>query len=139
MARNSPREPLMAAVLLILLIYQLYSVNPSDEMPAVVANATAVADLTHRRTAIEEGNQLMVRRIAELKNKLAEVDRLPSPPAEKEDVVLNTTFPGLTELPRLGERCGQLPCPAEWSMSCPCSQPGTCIIGAARREGAGGG
>ena len=116
MARNSPREPLMAAALLILLIYQLYSVNPSDEMPAVVAHAaTAVADLTeetealHRRTAIEEGNQLMVRRIAELKNKLAEVDRLPSPPAEKEDVVLNTTFPGLTELPRLGERCGQLP------------------------------
>jgi len=111
MARNSPREPLMAAVLLILLIYQLYSVNPSDEMPAVVANATAVADLTHRRTAIEEGNQLMVRRIAELKNKLAEVDRLPSPPAEKEDVVLNTTFPGLTELPRLGERCGTTPLP----------------------------
>ena len=137
MARNSPREPLMAAALLILLIYQLYSVNPSDEMPAVVANATAVADLTHRRTAIEEGNQLMVRRIAELKNKLAESSI--GLPAEKEDVVLNTTFPGLTELPRLGERCGQLPCPAEWSMSCPCSQPGTCIIGAARREGAGGG
>ena len=114
MARNSPREPLMAAALLILLIYQLYSVNPSDEMPAVVAHAaTAVADLTeetealHRRTAIEEGNQLMVRRIAELKNKLAESSI--GLPAEKEDVVLNTTFPGLTELPRLGERCGQLP------------------------------
>ena len=120
MSRNSQREPLVAAGLLILLIYQLYSVSPSVEVPAVVghaANATAAADLNeetealHRRTAIEEANQLMQRRIAELKDKLAEVDRLPSPPVEKEDVVLNTTFPALSDLPRLGERCGQFLCP----------------------------
>ena len=137
MARSSHRALLVAAGLLILLIYQLNSASPSVKVTALghassshAANAEvadhveeAESDALHRRTAIGEANQLMTAieeanqqmqsRIADLKDKLAEVDRRsPPPPVEAEEVVLNRTFLALSELPRLGERCGQLRCPA---------------------------